>query len=123
MMKQKIRGYLKRRKRMAINMLYLTAASVLILPQYALAASKKKEDTPVDPYALADNASAFVTYVASAFAAGIGTYVLIGGIQEFSQARESHDTSTQMKAVAKVMAGVVAALAGGVAAWLKANTK
>ena len=108
---------------MVINMLYLTAANVLIVPQYALASNKGKEDTPVDPYAVVDTVVAVVVYTASAFAGGIGLYVLIGGIQEFAQARESHDTSTQMKAVSKMLGGTLAVLAGGVAPWLKAHSK
>lgn len=74
-----------------------------------------------DAGTIADNVSGVVTYVGSAIAGGVGLYVLIAGIQEFVFAREAHDTSTQMKAVSKIMGGVLAALAGGIAVWMKAK--
>lgn len=115
-------------RRKITNKFYLAMMAIttggLFFPQSALAGTKDgAKDTAVDPGVVANNAAGVVTYIASAFAAGIGMYVLVGGIQEFSQARESHDTSTQMKAVSKIMAGALAALAGGIAAWMKSQTK
>lgn len=68
---------------------------------------------------IAGNLSGVVTYVGSAIAGGIGLSIFIAGIQDFAFARESHDTSTQMKAVSKILGGAVCVFAGGIASWMK----
>lgn len=112
------------KKRVLANTLYMALVSIILLPQHVLAGTTDgAKDAAVDPGKVADKASGVVTYVASCFAGAIGLYMLIAGIQDFSQARESHDSSTQIKAVSKILSGALAAVAGGVAAWLKANAK
>jgi hypothetical protein len=109
----------------------LAVAAGIITPMLAnetVASATDVNDTlgfgkKIDPVKTLKNTGNIAINIGSAIAVGTGVVFLIGAVQAFFQARESHDSQQMMQGFTRLFIGIGCAAAGGIAFFFVGQAK
>lgn len=111
--------------------LILSIVAGIITPVFAnktIASATDVNDTlgfgkKIDPVKTLKNTGNIAINIGSAIAVGTGVVFLIGAVQAFFQARESHDSQQMMQGFTRLFIGIGCAAAGGIAFFFVGQAK
>lgn len=109
----------------------LAVAAGIIIPVLAngtVASATDVNDTlgfgkKIDPVKAMKNTGTTAINIGSGIAVGAGVVFLIGAVQAFFQARESHDSQQIMQGITRLFIGIGCAAAGGIAYFFVGQAK